>query len=73
MKLGLYTAQLKDGDLTHFSLLNDACEDVLDIQQRERFVKTINQMQEKFISRFSDFEKIKSAGHFIREPFTFPV
>ncbi len=30
-------------------------------------------MQEKFISRFSDFEKIKSAGHFIREPFTFPV
>ncbi len=45
MKLGLYTAQLNDGDLTHFPLLNDACEDVLDIQQRERFVKTINQMQ----------------------------
>uniref|UniRef100_A0A671NNP5 Uncharacterized protein n=1 Tax=Sinocyclocheilus anshuiensis TaxID=1608454 RepID=A0A671NNP5_9TELE len=69
---GLYTSQLKDGDLTHFPLLNDACEGVLDIQQRERFVKTVSQMQEKF-SRFSDFEKIKSAGHFIREPFTFPV
>uniref|UniRef100_A0A672PIW7 HAT C-terminal dimerisation domain-containing protein n=1 Tax=Sinocyclocheilus grahami TaxID=75366 RepID=A0A672PIW7_SINGR len=73
MKLGLYTAQLKDGDLTHFPLLNDACEGVLDIQQRELFVKTVSQMQEKFISHFSDFEKIKSAGHFIREPFTFPV
>uniref|UniRef100_A0A8C1ZLH4 DUF4371 domain-containing protein n=1 Tax=Cyprinus carpio TaxID=7962 RepID=A0A8C1ZLH4_CYPCA len=28
MKLGLCTAQLKDGDLTHFPLLNDACEGV---------------------------------------------
>ncbi|XP_050994546.1 general transcription factor II-I repeat domain-containing protein 2A-like [Labeo rohita] len=73
MKLGLYTAQLKDSDLTHFPLLNDACDGVLDMQQRERFVKTLSQMQEKFISRFSDFEKIKYAGHFIREPFTFPV
>uniref|UniRef100_A0A3B3RGE1 HAT C-terminal dimerisation domain-containing protein n=1 Tax=Paramormyrops kingsleyae TaxID=1676925 RepID=A0A3B3RGE1_9TELE len=73
MKLGLYTAQLKDSDLTHFPLLNDACDGVLDMQQRERFVKTVSQMQEKFISRFSDFEKIKYAGHFIREPFTFPV
>uniref|UniRef100_A0A8C2CP28 Uncharacterized protein n=1 Tax=Cyprinus carpio TaxID=7962 RepID=A0A8C2CP28_CYPCA len=40
MKLGLYTAQLKDDDLTHFTLLNDVCEGVLDIQQKERFVKT---------------------------------
>uniref|UniRef100_A0A672PGZ3 DUF4371 domain-containing protein n=1 Tax=Sinocyclocheilus grahami TaxID=75366 RepID=A0A672PGZ3_SINGR len=60
MKLGLYTAQLKDGDFTPFPLLNDACEGVLDIQQRERFVKTVSQMHEKFISRFSDFlKKIK--------------
>uniref|UniRef100_A0A671RV65 DUF4371 domain-containing protein n=1 Tax=Sinocyclocheilus anshuiensis TaxID=1608454 RepID=A0A671RV65_9TELE len=73
MKQGLYTAQLKDGDLTHFPLLNDACDGVLDIQQRERFVTTVSQMQEKFISCFSDSEKIKPAGHFIREPFTFPV
>lgn len=73
MKLGLYTAQLKDRDLTHFPLLNDACDGVLDMQQRELFVKTVNQMHEKFISRFSDFDKIKYAGHFIKEPFTFHV
>lgn len=36
MKLGLYTAQLKDGDLINFPLLNYIREGVLDIQQRER-------------------------------------
>jgi len=60
MRLGLYTVQLKDGDLTHFLLLNYTYDGILEIQQRERFVTTINQMQDFFFSRksliFSDFE-----------------
>uniref|UniRef100_H3BFL4 DUF4371 domain-containing protein n=1 Tax=Latimeria chalumnae TaxID=7897 RepID=H3BFL4_LATCH len=73
IKLELFIAQIKEGDLVHFPMLNEACEGALRSDKREKFVATLQQLQKTFSSRFGDFVKVQSAGVFLRDPYTFPI
>uniref|UniRef100_H3AE60 DUF4371 domain-containing protein n=1 Tax=Latimeria chalumnae TaxID=7897 RepID=H3AE60_LATCH len=73
IKLELFIAQIKEGDLVHFPMLNEACEGALRSDKREKFVATLQQLQKVFSSRFGDFVKVQSAGAFLQDPYTFPI
>lgn len=68
IKLGLFTSQLKKGQLTHFPTCQNAFAD--EPHDWSRHARTLEALQEEFSRRFSQFRSERAAFKLFADPFS---